>query len=640
MIVLQVKNLEKSFGIHTVFKNISATLQSREKIALLGVNGSGKSTLLRCLTGEMEPDQGEIAKASGLKVGYLQQFQAELAGKTLWEAAMQSFEELLRKRAAMQDLEDRIAREESDMETLLDQYARLTETYEREGGYLCETQARKVLLGLGFQEEDFALRAENLSGGQKTRLRLACTLIQEPDVLILDEPTNHLDIQAVEWLENYLRSYAGTLLLVSHDRRLVEQVANGVWEMRHGKLSTYQGNYASYLQQRALNDLSLQRAWEKQQDYIQKTEAYIQRYKAGIKSKQARGRASVLGRLERLESPQEEKQIRRDHMDIHQESGREVLVAEDITKSYQPGKPVLQKVSLHIRKGEKVALIGPNGCGKSTLLKILAGRLTPDAGSCKLGSRVEAAWFSQEFEDLHEDWTLFQEISRNFDLDDVEVRSCLGSMLFSEDDAFKLIGTLSGGEKSRLALLKLMLTGANFLMLDEPTNHLDMESREIMERILKEYPGTLLLVSHDRYFMDQVVSRVEAFEQGRLVHYEGNYSYYREKFEQKMAAKEQETASKVRIKEGSAAKQREEQKNQQRILRKLEQQNERLEKDIERLETEKTQWEQRMSQPEEALASGDYQEMARAYHQVCAELDQKVEEWTQVQEALEQAKIS
>ncbi len=638
MIVLQIKGLEKSFGGHTVFKNVQATLKEREKIALLGVNGSGKSTLLRCLTKEVEADSGEISQASGLKIGYLKQFQSELQGKTLWDVAMQSFESLLQKRATIHALEEQIAQAEGDLEQLLERYARLADEYEREGGYLCEAQARKVLLGLGFEEKDFPLLAENLSGGQKTRLRLACTLIQEPDILILDEPTNHLDIQAVEWLEGYLSSYAGTLLFVSHDRRLVERVASGIWEIRRGNLKTYQGNYSSYLQQRKLADYSLQRAWEKQQAYIQKTEAYIQRYQAGIKSKQARGRASQLDRLIRLESPQEEKQIRRKHMEMNQESGQEVLTAEKIGKAYQKGRPVLQDVGLDIRKGEKVALIGPNGCGKSTLLKILAGKLTPDSGNFKLGSRVEIAWFSQEFEDLHDDWTLFQEISRNFDLDDVEVRNCLGSMLFSEDDVFKEVHTLSGGEKGRLALLKIMLTGANFLMLDEPTNHLDLESREIMEKILQEFPGTLLFVSHDRYFIDQIATRVIVFENGKLASFVGNYSYYREKIEQRKNKAEQENSANGRIKERSAAKQREQQKDQQRKQKKLERRNQALENEIEQLEKDKMQWEQQMNQSQTQLLAEDYANMAQAYQAICTALDEKMEEWASVQEELEQEK--
>ncbi len=552
MIVLQIKELEKSYGIHTIFQGVNATLQARDKVALLGVNGSGKTTLLRCLTGELEPDKGEIAKAAGLKLGYLQQFQSELTGKTLWEVALASFASLLARREALHDLEAEISRSPSNLEALLARYARLMEAYEREGGYQCEAQARKVLLGLGFAESDFSLRAENLSGGQKTRLRLACTLIQEPELLVLDEPTNHLDIQAVEWLEGYLKNYNGTLLVVSHDRMLVEAIVNGVWEMKRGRLYTYEGSYASYLEQKRVNDLARQRAWEKQQVYIQKTEEYIRRYKAGIKSKQARGRESRLNRLERLEAPGEEKSIRRERIEMKQESGRDVLVAEGVYKAYMPGRPVLQGVEMHLRRGEKVALIGPNGCGKSTFLKIAAGRLAPDGGTVRLGSRVELGWFSQEFEDLHEDWTLFEEISRNFDLDDMEVRSALGTMLFSEDEVFKPIGTLSGGEKGRLALLKLMLAGANFLMLDEPTNHLDLESREIMERILQEYAGTLLLVSHDRYFLDQVVERVAAFENGQLTSYPGNYSYYREKTAQKMERAEKEMPADARIKEKSA----------------------------------------------------------------------------------------
>lgn len=634
MIVLQGKALEKFFGSHNVFHNVSLTLRSREKIALTGVNGSGKSTLLKVLTGQLEADGGEVAKASGIKFGYLEQMQAELNGKTLWQTAMQSFEPLLIKRTQMQELERQIALGGQELEKNLEQYARLSDSYEREGGYLCETRARKVLMGLGFREDDFEQLAENLSGGQKTRLRLACTLIQEPDVLILDEPTNHLDIQAVEWLESYLKSYNGTLLLVSHDRMLLEQVATGVWEMRRGQLQCYQGNYPSYLEQKALHDLTLRNAWEKQQIYIQKTEEYIRTYKAGIKSKQARGRASVLSRLERLDAPQEEKTIRRDHIDMNQESGRDVVIAEAVSKAYRTDRPVLQEISLHIRKGEKVALIGPNGCGKSTFLKILAGRLAADSGSVHIGSRVEAAWFSQEFEELHDNWTLFEEISRNFDLDDVEVRSALGSMLFSEDDAFKRIETLSGGEKGRLALLKLMLTGANFLLLDEPTNHLDLESREIMERILREYPGTLLVVSHDRYFIDQIAGRVVSFEVGGLVDFPGNYSYYKEKMEQRRL--ETPAAESAKKAMGNSAKQREEQKQQQRARKKLEQRNQQLETEIAQLEAEKSSWEERLAQPEQAL-SADYSAMAAAYRQLCETLDARMEEWTTVQLELEES---
>lgn len=634
MIVLQAKNISKSFGDKTIFQALDLSINEKEKVGLLGSNGSGKTTLLKCLSGELEVDAGQIFRAKNLSLAYLAQINENHTGKSLWDVVMDCFTPLLEKRQVISALEQKIAHAAgNDLDDLMELYARQVEEYERADGYSCENLARRILAGLGFATQDFSRWAENLSGGQKTRLHLACLLAGSPDFLILDEPTNHLDIKSVEWLEEYIKNFTGTVLVVSHDRMFLDHIATAVMDLRGGKLRYYSGNYQSYLVQREIADQTLLSTYEKQQEYIHKTEEYIRRFKAGIKSKQARGRQSQLSRLDRIEAPVDEEHIKFHAMSNLTESAQDVLAVEDVSKSFG-GQVIVHSVNLQLKKGEKAALIGPNGSGKTTLLKMIVGREQPDQGRVRLGSRVKIAYFSQEFEDLNPYHNLLEEIMNNFDLNNENARTCLGSMLFSEDDVFKLVASLSGGEKGRLSFLKIMLSGANLLILDEPTNHMDLESCQVIEKVLQDYEGTVLLVSHDRYFLDQVVERIIALEENTAVNYWGNYSYYREK-EQNILDKTDKTAKPEQTELNQNQRQRMQAKERQKQQKKIQKAIADVEETIHQLEEKKQELEEILADnnlyadPEKARSSSDQ------YDQVCLELEASLEQWERLHEELE-----
>lgn len=521
---LVVDKIAKSFGVHDIFKDVSFMVEKGEHIGLVGVNGSGKTTLLHCLLEPSYIDSGSIRFEPGISVGYVQQGFTDIKG-TIWEFMLQSCPEILRLREELQRLEAEVSTAADDvLERIMEEYTRVTKRYEYLDGYHYENRIKRVLIGLGYTEEWWEQDAATLSGGQKTRLMLAAALVRNPDFLILDEPTNHLDIVMTQWLEAYLREFKGGLLVVSHDRAFLDNVAVRILEMEAGKLQSFKGNYSRYLEQKAIQTATLEAAYAAQQDYIARTEAYIRRFKAGIKSKMARGRQSQLNRLERMDAPvkNEEFELR---LPPATECADRVLIMEDLSIGY--GEKVLaQGINITLRRGEKAALLGANGTGKTTLLKTILGEIQPLKGKAKIGNRVQIGYFSQSYERLDPKQTLLENFVMEYGFTEERTRSMLGGMLFHGDDVFKEIGTLSGGQKARLVLLKLVLDGANCLVLDEPTNHLDIMAREAVEAALTAFDGTVLVVSHDRYFINEVADRIWEIEDGQLKDYKGNYDFY------------------------------------------------------------------------------------------------------------------
>lgn len=531
---LVVDKIAKAFGIHEIFKDVSFMIEKGEHVGLVGVNGSGKTTMLRCLLNPDWIDSGTIKFEPGISVGYVQQGFTDIHG-TIWQFMLEACPEITSLRRKLADLEAASAQlSGTELDDCLEEYGRVLKRYEFIDGYNYENRIKRVLIGLGYTEDWWQENAATLSGGQKTRLMLAAALVRNPDFMILDEPTNHLDIVMTEWLEKYLQEFKGGLLVVSHDRAFLDHVAVRILEMEGGKLQSFKGNYSRYLEQKAIQTATLEAAYNAQQDYIARTEAYIRRFKAGIKSKMARGRQSQLERLKRMDAPvhNEEFELR---LPPAAECAERVLIMEDLTIGY--GEKVLAKgINLTLRRGEKAALLGANGTGKTTLLRTILGEIPPLKGKAKIGNRVQIGYFSQSYERLDANQTLLENFVIEYGFTEEHTRSMLGGMLFHGDDVFKKIGELSGGQKARLVLLKLVLDGANCLVLDEPTNHLDIMARETVEAALEAFDGTVLVVSHDRYFVNEVADRIWEIEDLEVKDYKGNYDFYLEEKQKKAQA--------------------------------------------------------------------------------------------------------
>ena len=526
---IRMIGLGKSFGVRQVFSNVSFEIKEGDRIALVGPNGAGKSTLLKCILGIEELDEGQVVMSPVASIGYLQQ-DVNLGDASLAEEIEKAWEDVHALENKLQELTTYLETHEAS-ESDLQRLDYLQNRLEWLGGYDYEQKTKRIVYGLGFTDEDLYKPANAFSGGQKTRINLAKALVRRPDFLFLDEPTNHLDMEMLEWLEGYLSSYRGGILIVSHDRYFMDRIVTDVVELDHHKATTYRGNYSRYVAQREERLKADTIAYEKQQEYIKKTEEYIDKYRAGIKSKMARGRQSQLNRLERLEAPGTSHSLDFKFPPAAM-SADKVLVLDHVSIGYKTDDPIIDDVSVVVRRGESVALIGPNGAGKSTMVKAIVGELFPIEGHIDIGNRVQVGYFSQEHEELHDRWQVVDEIINNYNFTEEKARNVLGSFLFKGDDVFKLVGDLSGGERARLALLKLFLQGDNFLILDEPTNHLDVPTREIVERALQQFGGTCFIISHDRYFLDQVSTRTLVLENKGFTEYLGNYSYYKEKLKE------------------------------------------------------------------------------------------------------------
>lgn len=624
---LIVSNVSKTFGIRTLFSGVGFELRRGEKVGLVGANGTGKTTLMRCLLGQESPDGGSISLPPGETIGYVEQDAGNKTG-TLYQELRTAFDDLLAAQAEMHRLEAIIAAKPAGdaLDQAMKNYASVVERFERGGGYEMENRLRRVAFGLGFTEADMERPVSSFSGGQKTRIALVRALIRQPDFLFLDEPTNHLDIGMVEWLEDFLISYPGGVLIISHDRYFLDKVAGRMFELENCRLTAYKGSYSEYIIQKTERLAALESSYEKQQAYIAKTQAYIDRYRAGIKSKQARGRQSQLNRLERIESPVVAATLQFSFPDVT-ECAERIVEGEALTACYGE-RTVFEKLSFLIRRGERVALVGPNGAGKSTLLKVLTGDVSPVKGRVKLGSRVKIGYFDQEHKGLNLSQTVLDEIVNEYGFSPERARSVLGAFLFTGDDVFRPIRSLSGGEKARLSLLKLLMSGANFLVLDEPTNHLDIPSREAVEDALLAYPGTVLTVSHDRYFLDKVADRILAFEASEpviLVDCPGNYSYYRERQTFRPAPKPEPAVKQQQS--ATVGNERKQSKRPEDTARKLE----KLELEIRELEAMLKMLTIQLNDPANHADPQKSQGLADEYAAMEANLAAKYDEWMELQ---------
>lgn len=633
MILISVQELQKSFGVHEVLRRVTFSLQKGEKMGLVGVNGCGKTTLMRMIAGEMQPDGGTIHRNKDLRVGYLAQLDDIPLTDTVWGALLKVFEPIRVMERRMAEIEKLL--ESADPETALrlsSEYQRLTESYNAQQGYAYEGEMLRVLNGLGLKPEMHQRQVSTLSGGERTRLSLAKLLLQKPDIILMDEPTNHLDLEAIEWLQDYLTDYKGSLLLISHDRYFLDHVCTTMGELLGGKMIKFTGNYTEYMKKRTADFETRMKAYELQQKEIQREQAIIERYRSFNREKSikaAESREKRLAKVERLEKPVEEQHVRFS-FDARRRSGEEALEVRELSKSFE-GQPVFQNLSFKLRTGDRVALIGPNGVGKSTLFRILTHQINPDHGSVRFGTNIDIGYYDQHQQNLNPQNTILDEVWNTFPkLEQTRIRSALGLFLFTGDEVFEKIEKLSGGERGRVALTKLMLKQDNLLLLDEPTNHLDMDSREVLEDALRDFPGTILAISHDRYFINRFAEKVMVMEKDGVTEYLGNFDDYIEKRDRPrppISSLEDEPTRTAQTREKKKTRQ------QNALLRELKAAVDKAEAAIEQNEREMARLEAELARPE---TYNDLEAMRRLTESYQAEQD-KTESLYEALEAAETA---
>lgn len=531
MVILSCNEISLSFGTDIILNKVSFKLQQGEKAALVGVNGAGKSTLFRIITGELQQDSGDVFMSRGLRIGFLDQYSGLESDNTIWSEMLTTYKSLLSAERRLKQLANDISTESSQdrLHSLMREYDILLERFSREGGYEYNSRIRGVLRGLGFEDAQFELQVRTLSGGQKTRLALARLLLEEPDLLLLDEPTNHLDINAIEWLEDFLKNYRKSVLVISHDRYFLDTVTTKTIELENNECTEYDGNYTQYAEKKSEARKIQQKHYELQQKEIARMEAFIEQQRRWNREKNivaAESRQKAIDRMKKVDAPNRLPGSIKLQFRSSITSGNDVLFVEELSKNF-PGKELFKNISFDVKRNEKVFLLGPNGCGKSTLLKILAGRMPQTFGNFEYGHKIILGYYDQELEGLDESNTVLEEVwTDNERLTHTQIRNALAQFLFTGEDVYKPVSVLSGGEKSRVALVKLMLSESNLLLLDEPTNHLDINSREALEEALLLYDGTLLVVSHDRYFIRKLASRVIEMTGSGIEDYKGSYQYY------------------------------------------------------------------------------------------------------------------
>ena len=633
MILMQLKQITKLFSGNIILHDIELEVKNKDRIAIVGRNGAGKSTLLKMMTGQIGYDEGEIYQAKDLQVGYLAQHNDLDSENTIWNEMLSVFNDLLEEERNLNLLATEIERASTageDVESLIKDYSQRQERFAENGGYRFKSDIKGVLTGLGFSEEEYDILIQDLSGGQKTRIALGKLLLQKPSLLILDEPTNHLDIPTLTWLENYLLNYDGAIVIVSHDRYFLDKLVTVVYEIAYQKATKYYGNYSDFLRQKAENYERNLKMYEKQQQEIKEMEDFIQRNIARASTtKRAQSRRKQLEKLERLEKPLGDESRASFSFDIAKTSGKDVLKVNNLSYTYpNEDEPLFKNVTFSIYRGERIALIGDNGVGKTTLLKAIQD----DHDEIILGTNVEIGYYAQEQETLNDKNTVLEEVWDAFsNKTEQEIRTVLGNFLFSGDDVLKQIYTLSGGEKARVALAKLMLKRANFLILDEPTNHLDLTSKEVLEAALLDFPGTILFVSHDRYFINKIADKVFELTKNGITVYLGDYDYYIEK------KIEQEEIEKLERAENDNDDQKvqlsyHEQKRLQSEKRKKERRIAKLENDIEELEIKLTEIEEEMSDIAHLNDHETLLQLSNEADQIREKIDQLMEEWTELQE--------
>ena len=653
--ILSVQNINKAFLEQTVLRNVSFHIEDNEKAAIVGINGAGKTTLLRIIMGQLSPDEGIVTLSKGKTIGYLAQNASVDSSNTIYQ-------ELLSVKQHLVELEDKIRRAEETMASLsssgssdndnalselMNSYSLMNHQFELEGGYVYRSELVGVLKGLGFTEEEFGKSISTLSGGQKTRVALGKLLLQSPDLIILDEPTNHLDLNSITWLETYLLNYKGAVILVSHDRFFLDRIATKVIEIDQAKATTFMGNYSDYAVKKEQLRVAELNAYLNQQREIKHQEEVIEKLRSFNREKsikRAESRVKMLDKIEVLEKPTELNADMKLELTPHRLSGNDVLTVKNLAKSYG-ANTLFTDLNFEIKRGEHIAIIGDNGTGKTTVLKIINQLVEADGGSFTLGSNVEIGYYDQEHNVLHSDKTLFDEISDTYPtLTNTEIRNTLAAFLFTGEDVFKRICDLSGGEKGRVSLAKLMLSESNFLILDEPTNHLDIQSKEILEDALNSYTGTVLYVSHDRYFINRTAHRILELEQGDFTQYLGNYDYYLEKKEQLTGKAVTGTATLTQTSaptvsntttqetDTEAKLDWQAQKELQAKQRKKENDLKKCEAEIERLEARKSVLEEDMAKPEIATNSVKLQEVANEVAEIDDKLAELYEKWEELAE--------
>ena len=633
--LLNVSHIFKSFGEDGIIKDATFTVDEGSKVAIVGNNGTGKSTLLKIIVGDLPADSGEVTLKKDATMGYLAQYQEDSFGSSILDTVLSAREDLLSMEKRLSDMEMEMSNLDSkDAATFMENYHKLQHQFDLLGGYTFRSEAVGILKGLGFEGDDLNKSMNELSGGQKTRVSLGRLLASSPDLLLLDEPINHLDLNSIVWLEGYLSSYKGAVVIVAHDRYFLDKIVDHVVDLSYGRTSVYTGNYTAFSEQKALYQLTYERSYEKQQKEIEHQKAVIEKLQSFNREKsikRAESRKKMLDKIDIMDAPDKDMPRMRLTLEVEKESGKDVLDFSHVTKSYDD-KNIFTDISFEVHKGDRIAILGDNGTGKTTILKCINGLTDFESGEIRFGANVTVGYYDQEQQGLTESNTIFSELHDAYPyLTETQVRNTLAAFMFTEDDVFKRISELSGGERGRVSLAKLMLSKSNLLILDEPTNHLDMDSKEMLEEALNEYDGTLLYVSHDRYFVNRTANMILELSDGHLTKYLGNYDDYIAKKEQLSAANVVSIQDSVVDSNATAAKlDFKEQKRIEAEKRKLQNKISKIEEEIEKLEEKKAKIQDEFLKPENMTNSAKLNELTAEQNEIDSKLEDLYSQWEEL----------